>query len=250
MYVNLFKTLGFAKIQPIPEDARWDEAKEAFESVFRGKALNAWTCSHASRQSFVTANKIIVKFCRANALLPWLMRNFDFNYAPILLIRHPFAIAASKLEWGGWNYDFSGYAIPDCRFNEYYLKHKDFLSKIRTKEEAFVAEWCLQNLVCLRHARNNIDWITVYYECLLMNPEEEIQRIFDRWRLPMPDDIFDRIGKSSGTTKEATFKQGAEKQLGKWKLSFSREQLKRMAAVLEYFGADQYSMDVFPKAVA
>jgi hypothetical protein len=99
----------------------------------------------------------------------------------------------------------------------------------------------------LRNTRNNKDWITIYYEHLLTNPWKEIPRIFDRWQLPIPNNVFDRIGKPSGTMRDATFKQGTDKQLAKWRASFDDSQLEKMMAVLEYFGVEQYGMDVLPK---
>jgi hypothetical protein len=242
--VSPFNALHFGWNQYIPEDAEWNEAKKVFEEVFRGRLLTGWS---SPPYSLLTADRLIIKFCHAHALLPWLTRNFNFKHAPIFLIRHPFAVVASQLKCIGWKPDFPGYRIPDCPFNEYYLAHEEFLLGIRTQEEALVATWCLTNLVQLRNARNDKNWITVYYEHLLANPQREIHRIFDRWRLPIPDDIFSRVGKPSEKTMEASFEQGKAKQLAKWKSFFNEGQLKKMMAVLDHFGVEQYGMDVFPK---
>jgi hypothetical protein len=242
-----FNALHFCWDQHIPENAEWEAAKQAFELVFRGKVLNDWTCMHSPLHRFLTADRMVVKFCHANALLPWLIRNFSFKYAPIFLIRHPFAVVASQLRHGNWSYEFSGYKIPHCPFNEFYSKHAEFLSKIRTKEEALVATWCLVNLVPLLHIGNNVNWVMIYYEHLLKNPRKEMQRIFDRWQLPVPDNFLDKVAKPSATTREATFEHGAEKQLAKWKSRFNDAQLKKMMTVLEYFGIEQYGMGILPK---
>jgi hypothetical protein len=241
---NPFKTLQFNWDQYIPENAQWSEARDVFSAVFRGKFLTNWS---SSAYSLLTADRLIVKFCHAHALLPWLTLNFNFKYAPIFLVRHPFAVVASQLERIGRKPGFSGYGLPVCPFNEHYLKHGKFLTQIRTQVEALVANWCLTNLVPLRNARNNEDWITVYYEHLLTNPQKEIQRIFDRWRLPVPEHIYAEIGKPSRTTRDATFRKGADKQLAKWRASFDDSQLEKMMAVLEYFSVERYGMDVLPK---
>ncbi|HET7306570.1 MAG TPA: hypothetical protein VFK24_01980 [Gammaproteobacteria bacterium] len=241
---NPFRRLGFGWNQYIPEDANWPEAAAMFEELLRGKLLSSWI---SSTRSFLVADKIIVKFFFANALLPWLTRNFEFRYAPVCLIRHPFAIAASKLNlMSGWDREFTGYRIPDCRYNDRYLEHRKFLSGITTKAEALVAEWCMANLVSLRNPRNGTDWITVYYENLLLNPNAEIQRIFDHWRMPIPSRIYDRIEAPSSTTQEATFKESKHRQLAKWQSSFSADQIEKMQAVLDYFNVHEYGMDVVP----
>lgn len=247
----LFRELGFSWQQFIPEEAIWNEAKEAFEYVLRGRAVNSYFAGyHSSFYSFLTADKMIVKFCRASAMLPWLTRNFRFKYAPVYLVRHPFAVVASQLKHPSWDHEFSGYHIPKCRFNDFELRHAEFLLGLRSWEEAQVAKWCLHNLIPLGHTRNNKDWITVYYEDLLADPHAQISRIFDRWQLPMPDNILRKVGKPSATTLEATFKQGVEHHLAKWKCSFDQNQLKKMMAVLDYFEVEHYNGDILPKTMS
>ncbi|HET8551462.1 MAG TPA: hypothetical protein VFM97_03165 [Gammaproteobacteria bacterium] len=240
-----FKALGFWWNQYIPEDADWPEAAALFEQLFRGKLLSSWM---SSTWSFLLADKMIVKFCYANALLPWLTRNFEFRYAPVCLIRHPFAIAASKLNLSNSNREFHGYRIPDCRYNQHYLEHREFLTGIRTRAEALVADWCMANLVALRNPRNGTDWITVYYENLLLNPKTELQRIFDHWRTPIPPRIYDRIEMPSSTTQEATFRDSKHKQLAKWQSFFSADEIQKMQAVLDYFDVHEYGTDIIPHA--
>lgn len=240
---NPFRQLKFTWNQYIPEDADWPEARDLFELLLRGKLLTSWT---SSTWSFLRARRMVVKFCYANALLPWLTRNFMFRYAPICFVRHPFAIAASKIKFVGWKHDYPGFRIPDCPYRERYLEHAVFLSGIGTQPESLVAEWCLANLVTLNNPRNERDWITVCYETLLMNPRAEIERIFTRWGLPVPCDLLDGIERPSSTTKEATFTESKQKQLAKWRTFFSPEQIEAMMSVLDYFRVELYGADVFP----
>ncbi|HET7586537.1 MAG TPA: sulfotransferase [Gammaproteobacteria bacterium] len=241
--LNPFRALNFSWNQYIPEDAEWPEAAEMFEAMMRGKLLSTWT---SSTYSFVTADRMILKFCFANALLPWLTRQFNFKYTPICLVRHPFAIAASKLNLLGWDQPFDGYRIPDGPFKERYLEHEAFFSGIRTQAEALVANWCMAALVPLRNNRNNQDWITVYYENLLTDPENELRRIFDRWQLPVPDKLYTRAGRPSSTTQNPTFTDDKHKQLAKWQSLFDKDQIARMMSVLEYFNVEEYGSDVYP----
>ena len=194
--------------------------------------LTHYTCRHSLLIDFLLADRMIVKFCRANALIPWLTRVFDFTYAPIYLIRHPFAVVASQLKHPAWNPNFDGYRIPDCPYNEFYLRHADFLASLQDKYEELVSTWCLTNLVPLRNSRNNKSWITVYYENLLFNPEQELGRIFGRWGLPLPESILSRVTHPSSSTSDATFQQSREKQLSKWQNFFDKTEIERMMNVL------------------
>ena len=245
-HMACFNKLCFAQKQYIPEQETWKEAETTFEQLFKGKILNNWTCTLSSPIDFITADQMIIKFCRANALLPWLTRVFDFIYEPLYLIRHPFAVVASQLSHGSWSKNFSTFNIPDSPYNDLYIQHSDFLSSLKTQEDALVATWCLSNIVPLHHPKNNEHWITVYYEDLISNPERGLHRIFDRWGLPFPESAKKRVRVPSITAKGATFQGNIEKQLSKWKIFFNQEQIEKMAAVLHYFEIKHYTTDIFP----
>ena len=244
--VAYFNKLNFGLRQFIPELETWIDAEIAFERLFKGKVLNAWTSQLSSPIRFLRAERMIVKFCRANAMIPWLTRVFNFTYDPIYLVRHPFAVSASQLKHGAWDYDFNGFVIPNSPYNDVYIQHADFLSSLKTKEEALVATWCLTNLVPLRSARNDKSWVTVYYEDLIRNPEKELERIFQRWGLPMPESVINQIKTPSVTAKETTFLNSIEQQCGKWTSFFDQQQVKRMGSVLQYFEVEHYTTDLFP----
>ncbi len=245
---STFQNLKFSWRQYIPENEKWIEAQEAFTRIFKGKELNSQFCRNATVLSFLVSNKLIVKFVRANALLPWLTNEFNFKYDPIFLIRHPFSVVASQLKSESWGYEFTGFQIPDCPYNEHYRIHEKFLSSLKTKEEALVASWCLTNKIPLRSKHNNKKWITIYYENLLQYPDREMKKIFERWNIDMPADLMNNIKNASSTTLEATFQKNIEHQLYKWKSFFNDEQLRNMQKVLEYFEISEYdSSDVLPR---
>lgn len=245
--VKHFNTIGFAWRQYIPEGEEWPEAERAFSSVFNGKILNSWTCQSPRR--FLMANRLIIKLCRANAMIPWLTRTFKFECDPIYLVRHPFAVAASQLKHGAWDGKFSGFEIPAGKYADLYRQHADYLLTLRTDYEARVAIWCLTNMIPLGNKRNDKSWITVHYEDLLINSEKEVKRIFDRWSLPMPPGAAEQLQRPSATAKDLTFMGGVEAQLSKWTRVFTHKQIKKMAAVLNYFNVDCYSADdLLPRA--
>jgi len=241
-----FNKLNFGWRQFIPEQETWNEAEMEFEKLFKGKILNNWTCYLSPSIRFLCADRMIIKFCRANAMIPWLTKRFNFTYDPIYLIRHPFAVVASQLNHGAWDANFNGFDIPNSPFNNLYTQHADFLLSLKTKEEALVATWCLTNLIPLRNTRNDKSWITVYYENLIRNPENEIERIFQRWGMEIPEKVGRQIKKASATTKDATFLDNIDKQCRKWKLFFDQHQISKMSAVLQYFEVKHYTTDIFP----
>ena len=89
-------------------------------------------------------------------------------------------------------------------------------------------------------------WIKVYYESLFLNPEYKINRIFNEWKLEIPDNIFEKAKKASSTTKEPTFIRSIESQLSKWKINLTVDQIDGMLGVLDYVKIKDYSIDIYP----
>lgn len=246
-YTDAFRTLGFGWRQYIPEEAEWDEARRTFEQVFRGRLLNDKIYDSSDFGRLKEADRLIVKLCRGNALLPWLTRQFAFRHKPVYLIRHPFAVVASQLRFGAWSKEFRRFRIPESGYDrELYAPHADFLQGLGTKEEALVAQWCLTNLVPLRHPENNVRWITVTYEAMLLDPERVLERIFGEWGVSVPAGALDRVREASATTKEATFQTSLEAQLRKWQNQLTDAQITRMRDVLNYFEVEHYDEGTMP----
>lgn len=245
--VEVFDDLDFGWRQYIPEDKEWEKAEEAFQKLFRGDYLNFWLSSRSSPMEFTSADQMIVKFVRANAMLPWLTKRFNFQYEPIYLLRHPFAVAASQLKEGSWDPEFNGYKLPDMPYNEVYKTHFPFLLSLKSRPEEMVADWCINNKIVLENDRHQKDWIPIYYEEILLYPEKVLHQIFNRWDIPMPESILKKVRKPSSTTKGELFKDDIDKQLSKWQQFFDKDTITRLQRVLNYFEVDIYSDKILPE---
>ena len=243
--INIFNKLGFNSRQHIPDSAFWPEAENAFKLLFGGKILGPNSFVLSSPVDFIFARQLIIKICRGNAMLPWITKIFNFQYQPIYLVRHPLAVVASQLRHGAWNSKSKPFTFESSPYNEYYSLQKDFLSSLHSPEEQLVAVWCLTNHVSLTNRRNNKDWITIFYEDLLTNPDKELKRIFDRWKINMPDSIIEKVNKQSITTKKEQFEQETFAQIGKWEKFFTQSQLIKITAIMQYFNVQHYSCNSF-----
>lgn len=232
--------MKFGWRQYIPQDEIWREAEDFLLHVFAGQRLSYHTTSHLSLSTYLNAERLIIKFCRGNALLPWITNRFNLKYKPVYLVRHPFAVVSSQLRHGAWNGKLPKFEIPDSPFNEMFVEHEGFLKNISTLEERLVVGWCYANKYTLENPRNNRDWITVYYEELMRNPLYEIERIFSEWNVAIPNEICDTIKKPSETVKNNNFSADVDRQLSKWQRGFDKETLAKMARVLDYFQISFY----------
>src|SRR5690606_13257283 len=143
--------------QYIPEHAKWPEAEAFFINLFKGKVLNKWIMQQTTAKELLQSNQFIIKFCRGNALLPYLTHHFHFVHKPILLVRHPFAVVASQLKHGSWNHIHPKFTIPEAPYHSHYKEHEAFCKTLTTQAEILTSYWCLTNQIPLRHAKNNID---------------------------------------------------------------------------------------------
>lgn len=244
-----FRKLGFGWRQYIPETADWPDAKMQFLKLFSGKMLSSYLCQATTPAEIRESSHLLIKFCRASQLLPWLTYNFKFRYAPVYLIRHPCAVVASQLRQGGWSHVSPKFEIPRTdKFSEFYSDHKDFLNTINSVEKRLAAVWCLCNSIPLKYPKEEQRWITITYESLLTDPHASLHQIANRWNVQLPDAILQTIEQSSITTVSGSpiLSGSTRKQLEYWKSSLSKKQISEVLEVVNYFGIDLYGSDVVP----
>jgi len=241
--------LKFQWRQFIPEDDSWPEAKELMERILSGRLLSPYLCQQTTPRQLRQANHLLIKFCRANQLLPWLTKEFHFEVPPVYLVRHPCAVVASQLKQGGWKNVPPHFTIPEGRYTSFYTKHEKFLETIDTIEKRLAATWCLCNRVPLSHPDNNKRWITVTYESMLLDGPSEIDRIARRWNVSIPKGVYDKLQTASSTTVTGSpILQGSvREQLEYWKFSLTAGQIENIMSVVNYFGVDLYDSDVLPR---
>lgn len=245
-WIDEVNELNFDWHQRIPEEADWPEARALFERILSGHLVHPKTCQHSPISHYKSADRLVLKFVRANGLLPWLLRQFDFRLKPVVLTRHPFAMAASMVRHPGWSDMPSHYVFPQSPFMEYSQDERSFLESLTTPEEVMVAKWCTRNRGLLRHPRHNQDWITLHYEILLLRPEDTIRYLFAEWNMPVPPAVLQNINKASREALETDFLRDKTYQLNKWHTRFTPQQIARLQRIMDFFEIDLYSKDPMP----
>lgn len=245
--VKEVESLGFQWRQFIDEHAEWQEAKQLFSQILGGHLLSTYLCQRTTPSQLKSAKHLLVKFCRANQLLPWITNQFKFSFAPIYLIRHPCAVIASQMKQGGWKHVTGKFNIEDIQ-QPAHKAHEDFLLKIDSVEKKLAATWCLCNTVPLNHSSNNINWITITYESLVLDGKMELKRIEDRWGVEFPLQIYSQLSEASATTisNSPIIKGKHMEQLTHWQKMLTTKQIENVLSVLEYFQVDLYNASSLP----
>lgn len=195
-----FKVIGFDWRQHIPEQKKWPEAKNIFSELFEGKYITPWMISHSDPYKLKDCNFFILKFVRANLLLPWIINNFERERLPVYIYRNPHDVVKSQMQ-NFWNVTNSNFVLPKSRFAEnYYNQFENIIQSVSTPTQQLTARWCLDNYYLLTHPDNNLKWITVNYDQLIKEPENELRKIYSRWNKSFDPEIIKAIQQKSKST--------------------------------------------------
>jgi len=135
----------------------------------------------------IYSKKLLVKFVRANRLLPWMSEKFDLRLI-LFIMRHPFAVISSQINTGftGYNGEDGIDVIPDknmllnelktLNINDKNIIHN--IENIRTKEERLAFVWCLDHYVPYKYNTNK--WITIKYEDMLNSSGDLVYDLFNK----------------------------------------------------------------------
>ncbi|QAX32114.1 hypothetical protein [Leisingera sp. NJS204] len=241
------RDFGFAWRQIIPPGADWPEAETLLREVLSGRHINGWTGWASPVADFLRARQLIVKCCRANGFLPWMLRRIAFRRAPIHFLRHPFAIAASQIRMGNFSTDGMEADLARGRYAGDLAESARYIRALDTDEERIVAMWCRIQQPALEDPVTRARTVRMHYETLTLHPEQEIARLFAAWGSPVPAAALARIDKASRMTVDASLLGNPQAQVGKWQQAFSDRQISRMSRVLTDFGIGVYDETLLPK---
>jgi len=246
------KKLNFSSKQYIAFKQEWKEAEILIKDILTGANINLFNVYSDSILEYFkamsTANVYIVKFCRANRMLEWMVDKFKLKHT-ILLIRHPCAVVASQLSHGGWNHILKNNNSEYPDFSPEFIKKEPWIEKIvksiKTTEEKMALSWCLDHYIVLS-ASKPYQWILTTYEKLVQDGESEIKSILNQLGYKAPMDIDKYLHKpSSSTSFDSNVMQGGNR-LTTWKNKLSKDQIKRILAIVSKFGLDFYTDDLEP----
>lgn len=222
------------------------------KNILSGKFKSDWT--DVNNNNLFTTKRII-KDIRTNLMLKWL-NNIRPGMPIILIIRHPLAVIDSykNLGWGieagGKTSDFNRIIeqkqllqdFPIVRTNLKYIDTDDYISQL-------LYIWCVLYHVPIKQL-NSSDYKIVFYENILLFPEETLRDIFLYIGQKFDGKkILDKIKKPSVTNYRKTdFNMDPAENIRKWKKSFTEKELIKSQEIINRFELDHlYDIDGFPK---
>jgi hypothetical protein len=200
--------------------------------VFSGLIRDPWI-DRETTQLF--PQRRIIKDVRASLMFKWLDNKFP-AVKKIFIIRHPCAVILSRMKLG-WdpNNDINDFLEQNELVEDYLGSKLDLIQSCKSEEEKNALIWCITNQVPI-HQFSNSELRMVFYENLVLNPDEEIPSLFQILDIPYRQSYKRNIRRPSitSTRKSAIFTN--ENLISKWKKELSTRQIDNIQNIVDKFG--------------
>jgi hypothetical protein len=193
-YTTIFEPFNptqFPQVEPINISQRHYEAEKTENESLRDYLINVFVGKISSQRpryrmtvgnfvKRVSANKLIVKFVRANRLVPWVLFTFD-DIRLVYLIRHPCATISSQIRTGYTGYDVNDLGpslneiINDAKKIGFDNTIIDKLKGINNETQKLAAVWAMDQIIPMKH--NHSRMFKFSYEDLMINNEKVIMNL-------------------------------------------------------------------------
>ena len=232
--------------------AMTSEDMALLEEILAGNRLNAWTCSRTSLADAMNANQLLVKYVRANSLLPLVLKKWDLEHKPVLLMRHPLDVVTSQVKaFGARPRDLN----PERDYPEHVLLHEHWgrVKEVSDPLERQLHLWSLLNAPLWEAYATSDEVVAVHYHDLILDPEHRLKDILRQlaWKPRRPDDAWSLDAFVAGLDLRATsdtdfggdFLANQQDQLWKNIKRLTPEEKRRYQSVFDTYGLTLYSMD-------
>jgi hypothetical protein len=230
---------GFASKQYLRPSDRREEYLEPARMILTGELRSPWTDRF---HRGLVARRRLIKEIRANLLLGWMRANFP-GMPVILLLRHPCAVAASRLalNWG----DNLSETMAQEELVEDFLA--PFEREIRGTDTAFERHlflWCIDNYVPLTQFEPG-EIHVAFYERFVADPRGETERLFAFLGEEGGARLDRALRRPSPLSRKST--APGEPGLDAWQSSLTGTQIRRAVEILGLFGLDRvYGEETMP----
>ncbi len=216
-------------IRPENDDPRF---LEPARKILSGAIRNEWI-DRQNHKYFAT--KRLVKDIRTNQILKWI--KVQFPEIPIILVlRHPCAVANSKLK-KNWGSHLEVYLEQDDLMQDFLEPFRDIMENAQTLFEKHIIMWCIDNYIPLKQFRDGGIHLA-FYEDFCTHPEREIDRLFRFTGESYDDSIFDVVRRPSALSRRDSAIHLGLSLTESWRKGISEDQALQAAGILRTFGLD------------
>ena len=211
-------------------DERNGKFLEPATSILSGDIKNEWIDQF---NHILFPRKRLIKDIRSQLMLKWIKSNFT-EIPIILLLRHPCAVANSKLKLS-WDTHLDDFLSQKELMSDFLNPFKKELEDAHDPFDKHIFTWCIENYVPLKQF-NEGETLVVFYENLCGRPQDEIESIMlfmgERFSLK----ILSLINKPSALSQKDSAVNAGGDLINAWRENISERQAERAYEILSLFG--------------
>lgn len=234
----------------IPKENSDDIYKSLFRNIHEFKIHSKWTRQYLSLKQLIRSKQVLVKYVRANLLVPYLLDKFEFRYPPIFLIRHPIDTCLSQIKaFGNPEDDFIEAEISNSLNNDRFIEHRDYIKQLETRLEKRIALWCMNNCTTINQLKEYHLHI-VFYSDLIQSPRKELENILGTYELSSSTEKLSeaKLRKASSTDFNNEYSSEVDKQLHKNFETLDNSEKDKIQKIFDYFDFKLFTAySPFPK---
>lgn len=197
--------------------------------ILNGNVRDPWVDQY-NRKHIV--HKRLIKDIRANLILKWIKSNFS-TIPMILILRHPCAVANSKLKLG-WHTHLDDFLVQEDLIIDFLSPFKERLKEAKDNFDKHIFMWCVENYVPLKQFEKGEVFIS-FYENLCLDPQKATANIFAfLGETPSPE-VIGKIKKASAVTRKDSPIKSGESLISSWRRDINERQIERAVEILTLF---------------
>jgi hypothetical protein len=237
--VDLLRDWNFR--QYLRSNDRRDKFLMPATRILSGRVRNEWIDKY--NQKFFS-NKRLIKDIRAQLLLHWIKHNFP-EIPIILLLRHPCAVANSKLHLN-WVTHLDEFLRQDELMEDFLSPFRKEIENAEAPFDKHIFMWCVENYIPLKQFKEN-EILVIFYEDFCKNPRNEIEKVMQFVGSTFTPEMLEKVTKPSVQSHKESAIVSKTDLVSSWRKSISEEQIKRSVEILSLFGLQKiYNQSDFP----
>ena len=210
--------------------------------ILRGHLHNQWADQFNRR---LLARRRLIKDIRANLLLRWIHEQFP-RIRIVLVMRHPCAVAASKMALG-WQTHLDDFLAQPQLLEDFLAPFASLLESTHDPFERHILLWCVENWIPLQQfARGQIH--VCFYEHFCLEPEREARALLDFLDRPFNGSLLEEMRKPSALSREESAICVGDNMIDSWRKHVNDDRIARTVELLSLFDLDRiYDQASLPK---
>lgn len=251
-YINPFSIQNYSKLDlgwnPFIDES-YTAGNDYFDKLFSLEERNIRLFRYTDTKRFSKQKYTIFKFCFGNFMYKYFQDRYGFK--SIILLRHPFAVAASSLKFGE-NYDWHKKNWANWKYEEnelntdFFKTYNSHLNLIKSPFTLLVFQAVTQFSYALKNSNPSTTTI-VFYEDIVLYPTKVLNDLEKILEKKLDSQCFlQSISKGSFSSKEGHTLSDSRKQLSKWKQLCSEKDIEDGLEIFKAFKFDFYSENIQP----